>query len=268
MQLSIYQVDAFTNTLFKGNPAAVVPLQQWLGAEVMQSIAAENNQSETAFLVQGDDGRYAIRWFSPLTEIDFCGHATLASAFILFRLQPELAEITFSADVVGDLQVSRELDGRISMRFPRLDPAPVEEVPAALLSGLSLTPLRVLANRQAWFAVYDDEQSVLQVQQDPAQLKLLAPRDVVVTAPGSQSDFVSRYFWPANGGLEDMVTGSIHAGLAPYWSAQLGKAELLAIQASSRGGRLDCAVHDDHVQISGHAVLYLEGLINCPESPH
>jgi len=264
MQLPIYQVDAFTDTLFKGNYAAVVPLQQWLSTETMQSIAAENNVSETAFLVRGEDGRYAIRWFSPLSEIDFCGHATLASAFVLFRLHPELGSVTFNAAAVGDLDVSREGDGRISMRFPRLDPEPVENVPAALLAGLSLKPERVLVNRQAWFAIYADEQSVLQVSQDPEQLKRLAPRDVVVTAPGISADCVSRYFWPANGGLEDMVTGSIHAGVAPYWAAQLSKRELLAVQASSRGGRLDCVVQDEYVQISGHAVLYLEGQIHLP----
>lgn len=264
MQLPIYQVDAFTDTLFKGNYAAVVPLQQWLSAEVMQSIAAENNLSETAFLWRDDNGRYAIRWFSPLTEIDFCGHATLASAFVLFRLQPEVRSITFIAAAVGELEVRLEADGRISMRFPRLDPEPVTDVPPALLAGLSLPPERVLVNRQAWFAVYADEQSVLQVEQDPQQLKQLAPRDVVVTAPGVNSDCVSRYFWPANGGLEDMVTGSIHAGLAPYWAERLNQRELLAIQASSRAGRLDCVVRDDHVQISGHAVLYLEGQIHLP----
>ena len=264
MQLPIYQVDAFTDTLFKGNYAAVVPLQYWLSAELMQSIAEENNLSETAFIVAGDDGRYAIRWFSPLCEVDFCGHATLASAFVLFRQQPELDTVIFSAPAVGELKVSREADGRISMRFPRLEPEPVTEVPAALLAGLSLPPVQVLVNRQAWFAVYDDEHSVLEVQPDPEQLKSLAPRDVVVTAPGDRSDCVSRYFWPSNGGLEDMVTGSIHAGLAPYWAERLGKTELLAIQASSRGGRLDCVVQEDHVQVSGLAVLYLEGQIYLP----
>lgn len=264
MQLPIYQVDAFTDTLFKGNYAAVVPLQQWLPVELMQSIAAENNLSETAFVLRGEDGRYAIRWFSPLTEIDFCGHATLASAYVLFRLQPGLRSVTFTAAAVGELEVSLEEDGRISMRFPRFDPESVAEVPSALLAGLSLPPERVLVNRQAWFVVYADEQSVLQVEQDPEQLKRLAPRDVVVTAPGTRSDFVSRYFWPANGGLEDMVTGSIHAGLAPYWADRLNKRELLAIQASSRAGRLGCVVQGGHVQISGHAVLYLEGRIHLP----
>ncbi|MEH6493532.1 PhzF family phenazine biosynthesis protein [Halopseudomonas sp.] len=264
MPLPIYQVDAFTDTLFKGNYAAVVPLPQWLPSELMQSIAAANNLSETAFVVEQAPGRYNIRWFSPLSEIDFCGHATLASAFIVFRLYPELTQLTFYAEAVGDLVVTQDASARISMRFPRLDPQPVAEVPAALLAGLSLPPQQVLVNRQAWFAVYADEQSVLQVEQDPEHLKQLAPRDVVVTAPGRQSDCVSRYFWPANGGLEDMVTGSIHAGLAPYWAGRLGKSELLAIQASSRGGRLDCVVAADHVQISGHAVLYLEGQIHLP----
>ncbi|MEH6565813.1 MAG: PhzF family phenazine biosynthesis protein [Halopseudomonas sp.] len=266
MQLPIYQVDAFTDTLFKGNYAAVVPLQQWLPPEVMQAVAAENNLSETAFILLESDGRYAIRWFSPLSEIDFCGHATLASAFVLFRLYPELNCIRFTAAAVGELKVERGADGRISMCFPRLDPEPVAtaDIPEALLDGLSVMPQQVLVSRQAWFAVYSDEQSVLQVQQQPELLKLLAPRDVVVTAPGIKSDFVSRYFWPANGGLEDSVTGSIHAGLAPYWADRLGRQHLLAFQASSRGGRLDCVVTEQQVQISGSAVLYLEGQIYLP----
>ncbi|WP_321350043.1 PhzF family phenazine biosynthesis protein [Halopseudomonas oceani] len=265
MQLSIFQVDAFTDTLFGGNYAAVVPLADWLSAELMQAIAAENNVSETAFVVKQADGGYAIRWFSPLAEIDFCGHATLAAAFVLFRLNPDTQVLRFRAAAVGELSLSRETDGLIHMDAPRLAPEPVEEAPALLLDGLSIRPDSVLVSRQAWFAVYADEGQVRAVEQDPELIRQLAPRDVVVTAPGHEVDFVSRYFWPANGGLEDMVTGSIHAGLAPYWAERLGCDRLVAVQASARCGRLYCQVEAERVRISGYAVLYLEGCIHLPD---
>lgn len=265
MQLSIFQVDAFTDTLFGGNYAAVVPLADWLSAELMQAIAAENNVSETAFVVKQADGGYAIRWFSPLAEIDFCGHATLAAAFVLFRLNPDTQVLRFRAAAVGELSLSRETDGLIHMDAPRLAPEPVEEAPALLLDGLSIRPDSVLVSRQAWFAVYADEGQVRAVEQDPELIRQLAPRDVVVTAPGHEVDFVSRYFWPANGGLEDMVTGSIHAGLAPYWAERLGRDRLVAVQASARCGRLYCQVEAERVRISGYAVLYLEGCIHLPD---
>ncbi len=265
MQLPIYQVDAFTDTLFGGNYAAVVPLADWLPVAQMQAIAAENNVSETAFVIALGDGAYAIRWFSPLAEIDFCGHATLAAAFVLFRLNPNAQILRFRAPAVGELSLSRESDGLIHMDAPRLAPEPVQEPPALLFDGLSMRPEAVLVNRQAWFAVYADEEQVRAVEQDPELIRQLAPRDVVVTAPGHDCDFVSRYFWPANGGLEDMVTGSIHAGLAPYWAERLGRSELKALQASARGGVLYCKVETERVRISGYAVLYLEGCIHLPD---
>lgn len=265
MQLPIYQVDAFTDILFGGNYAAVVPLADWLPAELMQAVAAENNLSETAFVVRQADGGYAIRWFSPLAEIDFCGHATLAAAFVLFRLNPDVPVLRFRAAAVGELSLSREDDGLIHMDAPRLAPEPVAEPPALLFDGLSIRPDAVLVSRQAWFAVYADEGQVRAVEQDPELIRQLAQRDVVVTAPGHDVDFVSRYFWPANGGLEDMVTGSIHAGLAPYWAERLGRNELKALQASTRGGVLYCKVEAERVRISGYAVLYLEGCIHVPD---
>ena len=274
MRLALYQVDAFTNQRFRGNAAAVVPLASWLDDALMLQIAQENNLSETAFLLELAPGHYHIRWFSPLTEIDFCGHATLASAYVIFMLQPELPEIRFSTGAVGDLTVSRNGDW-LQMSFPKRLAVPVAEIPTALLQGLGAAPIQVLRSEQAWFAIYADAATVAALTPDMQQLKQLGPWDVVVTAPGagfvpagqdaekqrSHYDFVSRYFWPANGGDEDPVTGSIHAGLTPYWAEQLGKTQLLAYQASTRGGVLRLEISDERVLVSGQAVLYLKGEI-------
>ena len=261
MKLRMFQVDAFTAERFRGNPAAVIPLQAWLSDELMQAIAAENNLSETAFFVREADGAFHIRWFSPLTEIDFCGHATLASAFVLLEAGLAQAPLVFRASAVGDLTVQRRADGLLEMSFPNRAPEPVAEPPAALLQGLGCEPEAVLRSQQAWFAVYRDEQQVRALSPDLDALRVLAPLDVVVTAPGREQDFVSRYFWPANGGDEDPVTGSIHAGLAPYWAGQLGRNELVALQASARTGILHCRVEADRVMVAGQAVLFLDGTI-------
>ena len=263
MELDIYIVDAFTKQQFKGNAAAVVPLQQWLPAEVMQNIAAENNLSETAFIRAVSANQYEIRWFSPLTEIDFCGHATLAASYVIFNHLGAQGGIEFLTAKVGTLLVNQHSDGRIEMSFPNQCPEVVEQVPAALLAGLSVKPVQVLKNRQAYFAVMATEQDVKSLSYVSEQLKQLAPYDVVVTARSStitnEYDFVSRYFWPANGGDEDPVTGSIHAGLTPYWAKILGKSDLLAYQASPRGGMVYCRLAGERVLVSGFAVLYLKG---------
>jgi PhzF family phenazine biosynthesis protein len=267
MKLKINVVDAFTDVRFKGNSAAVIITERWLENELMQSIATENNLSETAFVVknhlQNQEGVFAIRWFSPITEIDFCGHATLATAFVIFANNPTFERITFFAEAVGKLDVTKTPDDLIQMSFPNRAPKSVDNVPADLLNGLSIEPNEVLLSEQAYFAVFDNEQAVLDVVQDKEYLKKLAPFDVVVTAASNTDpyDFVSRYFWPANGGDEDPVTGSIHAGLAPYWATKLGKTQLTALQSSSRGGVLSCRVEGDRVFISGQAVQYLEGFI-------
>jgi PhzF family phenazine biosynthesis protein len=261
MKLPIHQIDAFTHERFKGNSAAVVPLERWLSDAQMQAIAMENNLSETAFLLREPDGAFHIRWFSPLTEIDFCGHATLASAFVLLDQGMASAPLTFRAAAVGDISVAQLDDGRLEMKFPNREPERVENPPAALLEGLSVVPRAVLRNGQAWFAVYEDEDQVRRSMPDLAALKSLAPLDVVITAPGREQDFVSRYFWPANGGDEDPVTGSIHAGLAPYWAERLGKSSLVALQASRRSGLLYCRVEGERVFVAGHAVRYLQGTI-------
>lgn len=262
MKLDVHVIDAFTNQLFKGNSAAVIVTKEWLSEELMQSIAMENNLSETAYLVNTHDNHYDIRWFSPLSEIDFCGHATLASAFVLFAQQPSLTECIFHASAVGALSVVKKEGGFMQMNFPNRKPEPIDEIPDALLKGLSITPTKVLRNQQAYFAVYEHEQDVSAVTQDTDIIKTLAPYDVVVTAASEQYDFVSRYFWPANGGDEDPVTGSIHTGLAPYWAERLQKNSLIAYQASVRGGVLHCNVSDERVAISGQAVRYMAGQIS------
>jgi predicted PhzF superfamily epimerase YddE/YHI9 len=293
MQLLVSFIDAFTDTQFTGNPAAVIQLTEWLPESVMQNIAAENNLSETAFIVAADASVevnselkkelnddvagdlvdnanektvFSIRWFSPTQEISFCGHATLASAFFLFSCDEDAKELHFFADSVGDFVVEKMNDSTIRMNFPNRMPEKVSDIPDALLQGLSLAPQEVYRNQQAYIAVYADEQSVRDVQTISATLKTLAPYNVAVTAPSALYDFVSRYFWPASGGDEDPVTGSIHTGLAPLWAERLGKNRLLAYQASKRGGELLCEVQGDRVLISGKAVLYLEGTITVDDA--
>ena len=281
MKLTINIVDAFTDKQFGGNSAAVIITDTWLPDGLMQSIATENNLSETAFLVPQDPDfvaskkhlhnhthnhpNYAIRWFSPLMEIDFCGHATLASAWVIFAKHPNLSECSIVAPAVGNMLIKQNHTGEIEMDFPNRKPVPVVDVPAHLCKGLSIKPKHVLKNDQAYVAVYENEQEVSAVEQDTALIKQLAPYDVVVTAkaakPGTGYDFVSRYFWPASGGDEDPVTGSIHTALAPYWAEQVGKINLTAYQASKRGGLLNCKVNNGRVIIAGKAVPYLEGTI-------
>lgn len=259
--MDLFVVDAFTHQQFKGNSAAVVPVEEWPSDELMQNIAAENNLSETAYLKQVGVNQYEIRWFSPLTEIDFCGHATLASAYVLFTQFGVKNQIEFLTRKVGSLHVILNSKKEIEMTFPNQKPEAISSVPGDLLNGLSKQPTKVLKNRQAYFAVFDRETDILELTYVAEQLKQLAPLDVVVTSRSMDYDFVSRYFWPANGGNEDPVTGSIHAGLAPYWAEILGKSELIAYQASKRGGVLHCRVSGNSVVISGNGVLYLKGKI-------
>ena len=261
MKLNINIVDAFTTKQFCGNQAAVVLLESWLSIELMQSIASENNLSETAFVVCNSSGVFEIRWFSPIKEIDFCGHATLASAFVIFSARVVSSEITFWAKAVGNVVVKKEENGLIKMAFPNREPAELIEIPENLKEGLSISPIAYLKNQQAYFAVMENEEQVKLVVPNLERLKLLGPLDVVVTARGKDFDFVSRYFWPANGGIEDPVTGSIHAGLAPYWSKILNKPELVALQASNRSGVLYCKVENTTIFVSGFCVNYLEGAI-------
>ena len=263
MEIEVNIIDAFTNNNFGGNPAAVVITDSWLSEELMQNIASENNLSETAFLIKVGENEYAIRWFSPLTEIAFCGHATLASAFVLFGQLNSVTSIKFSAKAIGELLIEQASSGKIQMDFPATKPKVTDEIPCELIEGLSIEPIEVYQNSQAYFAIYNSEEDVLNIKRDNELLKTLKPLDVVATAISNSEeyDFVSRYFWPANGGDEDPVTGSIHTGLAPFWSERLGKTDLIAYQASARGGILECRLNGDRVLVSGNAVQYMRGTI-------
>lgn len=258
--LPIYQVDAFTDEVFRGNPAAVCPLDEWLPDETLQSIAAENNLSETAFLVAEGEG-WRLRWFTPREEVPLCGHATLASAFVLFRDHPEQQELRF-ATASGELRVRRAEDG-FTLDFPVVPARVRDDPPAELLEGLGVTPVEILASEDDpnWIAVLESETDVIAVRPRLDVLERLHPYGVVVTAPGVAADFVSRYFAPSFGIPEDPVTGSIHCALAPYWAGRLGHTRLRARQLSARGGALTCELSADRVLLTGQAVLYLEGEI-------
>ncbi len=262
MRLKIHHIDAFTDTLFRGNYAAVIITDEWLPDHLMQSIATENNLSETAFAKTCGSNTYEIRWFSPVTEIDFCGHATLAAAFVIFNQDSSVNELTFSAKAVGTLNVRQSEKDHIAMTFPKRSPKQIAHIPKALTNALSIPSREILLSQQAYFVIYPHEEDVHSVCVNFEELKKLAPLDVVVTALSKKYDFISRYFWPANGSDEDPVTGSIHAGLAPLWAEKLGKKTLTAYQASQRGGVVHCSVLENHVIISGQAVQYLEGYID------
>lgn len=257
MKIRIFQIDAFTGKLFAGNPAAVCPLDSWMDDKILQAIAAENNLSETAYLVHQGTG-YQIRWFTPTTEVDLCGHATLASAFVLCNfIEPSRRKVTFLSKS-GPLTVTREGE-LFSLDFPAREPVPCK-APDILPQALRRTPKEVLASRD-YLAVYDSEEEVRSLEPDMELLKDLDHFAVIVTAPGRDSDFVSRFFAPAHGIPEDPVTGAAHCTLIPYWSKRLGKQKLHAFQVSLRGGELFCQDRGDRVLISGRAVKYLEGII-------
>jgi PhzF family phenazine biosynthesis protein len=257
MKLNIYQVDAFTSQLFGGNPAAVVPLENWLDDKLMQNIALENNLSETAFFVN-ENGRYRIRWFTPTAEVDLCGHATLASAFVLFNY------LNFTADSIsfdsksGELVVGREGD-LISLNFPARVPKPIE-LPPVLLNALHSEPEEVLFNKSL-IAVFKTESEIREMHPDIKKFLELETHGVIITAPGDDVDFVSRFFAPDVGIDEDPVTGYAHTLLTPYWSKKLGKEKLNALQVSKRGGELICSYNNDRVIICGKGKLYLKGEI-------
>ncbi|ALW85685.1 isomerase [Hymenobacter sedentarius] len=258
-----FHVDAFAQKAFAGNPAGVCPLQTWLPTELMQHIAAENNLAETAFIVPrvGSASEYDIRWFTPAVEIDLCGHATLASAHVLFaHLGFAGAKVVFHSQS-GPLEVSREADGRLTLDFPSRPPQPLAVHPTGLVDGLRATPSHVLASRDL-LAVFGSEAEVRALKPDYARIGALEYVGVIATAPGSNGvDFVSRFFAPRVGVPEDPVTGSAHSTLIPYWAEKLGKTELRARQISPRGGELWCRLRDDRVDISGYAVTYSTGEI-------
>ncbi|MBX2830629.1 MAG: PhzF family phenazine biosynthesis protein [Rhodospirillales bacterium] len=268
----IYQVDAFTDVLFAGNPAAVVPLQGWLGDDVMQKIAMENNLSETAFFVPCDTGGeadYHIRWFTPTVEVPLCGHATLASAFVIFN------QLGFDGDLVklhsqsGILTAKRDGDA-IVLDFPK---QPIKSNPTpggviAALGGAAPTETFGVASRDTdHVVVYSDAKIVRDMRPDMSALGKLEGRGVIVTAPGDKTglDMISRFFVPAIGINEDPVTGYMHCVVAPYWADKLGQKDVVGYQASARGGVVACSVDGDRVALKGEAVLYLKGEINVPD---
>lgn len=260
MRLPIYQVDAFTDTLFAGNPAAVVLLSEFPDDALMQAIAQENNLAETAFLVpQGDDFR--LRWFTPSVEVPLCGHATLASAaVVLEHLRPQDSQVVFHT-LSGALTVRCEGSDYI-MDFPARPVTRVDDNPA-LDKALGTKVLQLWRNDFTHLAVLESEQHVRQLQVDLAAMVASGCEGCIVTAPGSGPfDIVSRFFAPGHGVDEDPVTGSAHCALLPYWAPILGKNRLLAYQASARGGVLDCALRNNRVFLKGQAVLYMEGYIN------
>jgi PhzF family phenazine biosynthesis protein len=264
MELALFQVDAFTSRLFGGNPAAIVPLEsEWLADQTLQNIAAENNLAETAFFIHKGGEQYDLRWFTPALEIDLCGHATLASAHVIFqRLQPELQRVVFSTRS-GKLTVSRADAGRMSMDFPAR-PGEPGAVDSRLKAAIGGKPAMVLNASRDYLVVYETEAEVRALQPDMRELKLLDRIGVIATAPGVEVDFVSRFFAPAAGIDEDPVTGSAHCTLVPYWAERLGKNELTARQISARVGDLWCTLQGDRVTMAGHAVEYLRGTVYLP----
>jgi len=259
MRIPIYQVDAFTSVVFSGNPAAVCILDAWIEDKLLQSIAAENNLSETAFLVQAGSG-FELRWFTPVTEVALCGHATLASAFVLFEYRNWPAStVKFQTRRSGLLSVTKRGD-LLEMDFPAR-PAYARNPPAGLTEALHVTPEGVFGSAEDLMVVLEDESAVRAVQPDFDALHRVESRGTIVTARGDRSDFVSRFFAPRVGVREDPVTGSAHCVLTPYWATVLGKTTLHAFQVSNRGGELFCSTSGDRVKISGKAVLYLEGAI-------
>ncbi len=278
MRLRLLQVDAFTSRRFGGNPAAVVPLDAWLPDGVLQAIAAENNLAETAFIVptRGADGRlrpaaevaglspaieevdYALRWFTPGVEMDLCGHATLATAFVIEQILGHVfAAVRFSSRS-GPLTVRRTA-GRLELDFPARPGRPISP-PPALAAALGAAPREVLAARD-WLAIYDSAEQVAALRPDFARVAALDTFAVIASAAGTDCDFVSRFFAPRAGVPEDPVTGSAHCTLIPYWAQRLGKTEMFARQISARGGELHCRLSGNRVGIGGDAVMYLDGWI-------
>jgi predicted PhzF superfamily epimerase YddE/YHI9 len=259
MKVPLYVVDAFAKKVFEGNPAAVCPLDEWLSDETLQAIAAENNLAETAYYVKEPAGAVRLRWFTPACEVDLCGHATIASAYVLLELLGDGAtEVTFESKS-GPLKVTRDADLFV-LDFPSL-PARRIEPPAELVKALGAEPDEVWTAK-AYMAVFSNEQEVRGLRPEMVGLAALDGQPMIVTAKGDQVDFVSRVFAPGLGIPEDPVTGSAHCTLIPYWSKQLGKTKLQARQISARGGDVYCEDRGERVSIAGHAVLYAAGTIH------
>jgi PhzF family phenazine biosynthesis protein len=261
MTLKIYQVDAFTDHIFGGNPASVCPLDEWISDSLMQRIALENNQAETVFYVKKGKA-FEIRWFTPSVEVDLCGHATLAAAHVLFVHDDYKGPtINFVSHKSGPLSVDRA-DGLLTLNFPA---DIIEEVPVSskLYAGLSKKPVEAFKGKTDYMLVYEHQSDIEKMIPDFARIATLHEcRGLIITAPGEASDFVSRFFAPQSGINEDPVTGSAHTSLTPYWSKRLGKSKLTAIQLSGRRGDVWCEMSNDRVLISGNAKTYMTGNIS------
>lgn len=262
MELNLYQVDAFTSKLFAGNPAAVVPLDEWLDDHLLQAIAAENNLSETAFVGPGENG-LRLRWFTPAAEVDLCGHATLATAFVLFNIAGADGDTVEFESRSGKLTVTRGENGRLEMDLPAW-PAEAQTLTPGIAQTLGAVPEDVFLGPHDLMAVFEKADDIHALVPDTKRIMQLDTTGLIVTAPGTDCDFVSRYFAPRVGIPEDPVTGSAHCMMAPYWAEKLGRNPLHARQVSARGGELWCRVDGDRVHVSGSAVLYLEGRIRVP----
>lgn len=258
MKLRQYQVDAFTDKVFGGNPAAVVPMTSWPSDSILQAIAEENNLSETAFFVPTENG-FKLRWFTPLREVDLCGHATLATAHVIFEILGYSRQTISFVTHSGELIVEKK-SNKLEMNFPACPPKP-HQIPDLLVKGLGQQPIEVLA-ADDYMAIFDSEATVRAITPDQSLLAKLDLRGVIITAPGIDVDFVSRFFAPKYGIPEDPVTGSAHCALAPYWASKLGKNSLSAKQVSKRGGTLNCELNGTRVMISGNAVTFMEAEIS------
>jgi PhzF family phenazine biosynthesis protein len=259
MKLKLYQVDAFTENLFAGNPAAVCPLNKdWLPDSIMHNIAKENNLSETAFYVFQND-QYHIRWFTPKVEVDLCGHATLAAAHVLFNHENYKEKIINFDSRSGSLLVRKE-DNEIVMNFPT-DTIQKTNLSGALLTWFDIKPVEAWKGLADYMLVFENEEQIKNIKYNLEELKKVNTRGIIITAKGKEVDFVSRFFAPYAGIEEDPVTGSAHTTLTPYWSKVLNKKELTAIQLSERTGFLKCKYLNERTEISGKAVTYLQGEI-------
>lgn len=256
MKLPIYQVDAFTDKLFGGNPAAVMPLEGWLADDILQTIAAENNLAETAYFIKTEIG-YHLRWFTPTTEVELCGHATLATAFVLFNdLGFEGSVIQFET-LSGILTVTKNGDW-LNLNFP-IDQFQIAVPPPALVESLNVSIAEVYKGKTDYLVILNSEDEVRNIELDIINLSTIPARGIIVSAPGDEVDFVSRFFAPQSGIDEDPVTGSAHTTLIPYWAQRLDKKALTAKQLSAREGFLQCELVDDRVNIAGQARLYMKG---------
>lgn len=264
--MKMYQVDAFTDQLFSGNPAAIIIKAQWLDESVMQNIAIENNLSETSFVRKIDDQNYEIRWYSPVKEVGFCGYGTLASSFVIFKENPQMTSITFHVTEMGMFYVHKCDDGLIAMNFPVQTPERIQDIPDMLKDALQQEFTDVYINPQAYLVVYPSVQAVLKEQPNFEKIKQLGGRRVAITAKNNlfnnelkNIDIVSRYFTPSMGIDEDPVTGSLHTSLIPLWKSHFAKENITAYQASKRGGILHCKLlKNNRIEISGQCRLYMQ----------